>query len=73
MFCDTEFIDIKACCDHMYTAHGFFIREEDCCIDMKGLLRVLSEQINNNQTCLHCYDSFKCASAVKKHMIDRGD
>ncbi|CAD8065488.1 unnamed protein product [Paramecium sonneborni] len=52
--------------------HGFFIREQKHCINVEGLLKALSEQINKNNTCLHCFQTFKNSHAAKDHMLDKG-
>ncbi|CAK71554.1 unnamed protein product (macronuclear) [Paramecium tetraurelia] len=71
LFCDELCDTLEDCLKHM-SNHGFFIREQKCCINIEGLLKALSEQINKNNTCLHCFQTFKNSHATKDHMLDKG-
>ncbi|CAD8065490.1 unnamed protein product [Paramecium sonneborni] len=71
LFCDELCDNLEECLKHM-SNHGFFIREQKHCINVEGLLKALSEQINKNNTCLHCFQTFKNSHAAKDHMLDKG-
>ncbi|CAD8156772.1 unnamed protein product [Paramecium pentaurelia] len=52
--------------------HGFIIRQQKDCINIERLLKALSEQINKNNTFLHCFQTFKNSHDTKDHMLDKG-
>jgi len=72
MFCLEKLPGLKEKLEHMKIEHGFFIREVDCVVDMKGLLSSLNSIITHNLGCLYCFMEFKSAEAARQHMIDKG-
>ena len=61
LFCNKECEGVKKNLDHMRLAHGFFILDIECLINLKGLLAYVAERIQLGKICLYCDKQFKSA------------
>lgn len=45
LFCDSTTENLQSLYTHMNSEHGFFIREKDALVDMRGLIESLRQMI----------------------------
>jgi pre-60S factor REI1 len=75
LFCKQSSKEIDVNLEHMSKAHGFFLPDIEYLKDREGLIRYLSNKIQNQKLCLYCNGRGKewhSAAAARAHMLDRG-
>ncbi|CAD8168466.1 unnamed protein product [Paramecium pentaurelia] len=72
LFCEYTYETVDQVYNHMNTDHGFFIREKDSLVDMKGLIECLRNIIEKQFYCLSCPSIFASSDSAKQHMLDKG-
>ncbi|KAL7326290.1 zinc finger protein reh1, variant 2 [Mucor circinelloides] len=75
LFCNQSNQDISTNLKHMSKAHGFFLPDIEYLKDSEGLIKYLSNKIQQEKLCLYCNGRGKewhSAAAARAHMLDRG-
>lgn len=58
LFCEYSAPEFEQMLDHMHLIHGFFIRDEDCCVEKDALIEHLRKLIEEQNYCLCCPSTF---------------
>lgn len=75
LFCNQSNQDIESNLQHMSKAHGFFLPDIEYLKDSQGLIKYLSNKIQQERLCLYCNGrgkEWQSAAAARAHMLDRG-
>lgn len=72
LFCDFKGETFDEKLEHMTEKHTFFIPDIEYLVDLKGLIKYLSDKISIGNTCIYCKKSFHSLEAIRKHMLDKG-
>lgn len=56
---------------NMRKRFGFFILDENCCVNKEGLIKYLAKQIQNEHRCIYCHQHFKTADSTQKHIVSK--
>ncbi|KAL9537167.1 hypothetical protein MBANPS3_012020 [Mucor bainieri] len=75
LFCNQINQDIDTNLQHMSKAHGFFLPDIEYLKDSQGLIKYLSNKIQQEKLCLYCNGrgkEWQSAAAARAHMLDRG-
>ena len=67
---DTE--DLEHTLEHMFTAHGLFIPDQDMISDLECFLGYLATEVRAWHECLFCGITRKSTLAIQSHMRDSG-
>jgi len=63
--------NLKQNVDYMQKKYGFFIPDQECLIDLEGLLGYCQEKIKLGHYCLFCEKMFPTWQGCQKHMISK--
>lgn len=76
LFCSLQSTSFEVNLEHMEKKHGFFISEEQFCVNKKGLFTHIAKKILEKKLCIYCENvrcgNFKSGVAVQNHMVDKG-
>ncbi|KAI9711809.1 MAG: hypothetical protein M1820_001954 [Bogoriella megaspora] len=67
---DTEYLEDTV--DHMFTAHGLFIPDQDMISDLECFLSYLATEVREWHECLYCGTTRNSTLAIQSHMRDSG-
>nr|CCA17466.1 conserved hypothetical protein [Albugo laibachii Nc14] len=71
IFCNFQGAHLEDNLKHMLEEHGFFIPDQECVVDLEGLLRYLAQKVKCGHVCLYCNGKiFQTFQDVQKHMRD---
>jgi pre-60S factor REI1 len=69
LFCSNVFSDPHSNLDHMQKIHGFILPDRNQLKNRGGLLRLLSDIIQIDHSCIYCKKIFRSAESAQHHMV----
>jgi len=69
LFCSNVFCNLYSNLDHMQKIHGFILPGPNQLKNRGGLLKLLSDIIQVDHSCIYCNKSFRSAESAQNHMV----